>query len=109
MTVGSEETSPTVNVTINNTPFYTDPDTQEQKRATGIKTNNTLLIASGTTTVSAKGPKARGVRATQLRATGGSLVVTKSGLASEGITLSAEYYPFKSEGGTVSGSFAWKD
>lgn len=105
ITIGTEETSPTVNVSMNNTNFYTDPDTGEQKRACGMKTNNTLLIASGNTTVSAWGPKARGVRAAYLRATGGKLTVTKKGSGSEGITLENEY---KSEGGTVTGAIAYK-
>ena len=104
ITIGAEETSPTVNVTINQTNFYTDPDTGDQKRACGIKTNYTLLIANGNTTVSASGPKARGVRATTLRATGGTLKVTKKGSGSEGIRLDNEY---KSEGGTVTGAFAY--
>lgn len=107
MTVGTAETSPTVNVTINNTNFYTDPDTQEQKRATGIKTNNTLLIAGGTTTVSASGTKARGVRAATLVSTGGVLTVSKSGTASEGITLE-NYFNKKTAGGTVTGNITYK-
>lgn len=107
MTIGTAETSPTVTVTINNTSFYTDPETSEQKRATGMKTNNTLLIAGGTTTVSAKGPKARGVRAAELVSTGGVLTVTKSGSGSEGITLE-NIFNKATAGGTVNGAITYK-
>ena len=107
ITIGTVETSPTVNVTMNNTTFYTDPDTSEQKRATGIKTNNTLLIAGGNTTVSAYGAKARGVRAYGLVSTGGVLTVTKKGSGSSGITLETEFNR-ATAGGTVTGAIDYK-
>ena len=95
--------SPVVSVTVGG-GVYTDPDTDEDNRATGIKADNTLLIAGGTTTVAANGTKSRGVRAATLRATAGTLTVTNSGSKSQGIKLDNTY---TGEGGTVSGSFKY--
>ena len=68
---------------------FTDPDTDEDNRATGIKADNTLLIAGGVTTVA--------VRAATLRATAGTLTVTRNS-SSQGIKLDNQIVV---EGGTV--------
>lgn len=104
LTIGSDTTSPTVNVTVA-AGVYTDPDTDEENRATGIKADQTLTIAGGATTVSATGAKARGVRAATLVATGGSLTVTNTGKKSQGIKLDNTFV--SGQGGTVSGSFKY--
>ena len=98
-TIGTSETSPTINIDL-----YADWDTNEE-RATGLKATSTLLIAGGTTVVNAIGDNARGVRAYKLRATGGSLTVTNTGDDSQGIKLDSI---FISEGGTVKGKFRYK-
>ena len=106
ITIGTEETSPTVNVSTDNTRYYTDPDTGEDKRACCIKTNLTLLIAGGTTTVYAFGPYARGIRAHRLRTTGGVLSVSRKGSNAQRVTLDANpdgSPTYKNEGGTIKG------
>lgn len=102
-TIGTSATSPTVTVTVA-AGVYTDPVTEEENRATGLKAESTLLIAGGATTVRATGVKSRGVRAATLRATGGSMAVTNTGTSSQGIKLDNEY---SSEGGTVTGRFKY--
>ena len=103
MTIGSASTSPTIDITVA-AETYTDPDSEEENRATGIKAEQTLLIAGGATTVTATGKKSRGVRAATLRATGGSLTVKNTGSKSQGIKLDNT---FVNEGGTVSGNFKY--
>ncbi len=105
ITIGSDTTSPTVDVTVAAGVFKEEVDgTEEENRATGIKADNTLLIAGGTTTVTATGKKSRGVRAATLRATGGTLTVKNTGSKSQGIKLDNT---FTSEGGTVTGTFKY--
>lgn len=103
-TIGSNATSPTITVTVA-AGVYTDPDTEEENRATGLKADNTLTIAGGTTTVNATGTKARGVRATTLTATGGTLTVTNTGSKSQGIKLDNTFV--SGQGGTVNGTFKY--
>lgn len=104
LTIGSTSTSPTVNLTVA-AGTYTDPDTEEENRATGLKADLTLTIAGGLTTVSATGYKSRGVRAATLTATGGTLTVTNTGSKSQGIKLDNTYV--SGQGGTVNGSFKY--
>ena len=104
ITIGAgTDSDPVVSVTAAGAT-YTDPDTEEENRCTGIKADYTLLIAGGTTTVAATGTKARGVRAATLRATAGTLTVTNTGSKAQGIKLDNA---FTSEGGTVSGTFKY--
>ena len=103
-TIGGKATSPTVKVTVA-APAYTDPDTEEEDRATGLKADRTLTIAGGNTTVNATGNKSRGVRANTLVATGGTLTVTNTGSKSQGIKLDNTFV--SGQGGTVSGSFKY--
>ena len=103
LTIGTSTTSPTINVTVA-AGTYTDPSTDEENRATGLKAENTLTIAGGTTTVAATGQKSRGVRATTLVATGGSLTVTNTS-NSQGIKLDNTFV--SGQGGTVSGNFKY--
>ena len=98
-TIGTSETSPTINIDL-----YADWDTNEE-RATGLKATSTLLIAGGNTVVNAIGDNARGVRAYKLRATGGNLTVTNTGEDSQGIKLDNVYI---TEGGSVKGKFKYK-
>ena len=98
-TIGTSETSPTINIDL-----YADWDTNEE-RATGLKATSTLLIAGGNTVVNAIGDNARGVRAYKLRATGGNLTVTNTGEDSQGIKLDNIYI---TEGGSVKGKFKYK-
>lgn len=104
LTIGSQTTEPTVNITVAGNTF-TDQTTAEENRATGIKADLTLTIAGGATTVNATGPKSRGVRATTLTATGGTLTVTNTGSKSQGIKLDNVFTP--GQGGTVIGSFKY--
>lgn len=105
ITIGSNTTSPTVDVTVAAGVFKeTVNGVEEENRATGIKADKTLLIAGGATTVTATGKKSRGVRAATLRATGGSLTVKNTGSKSQGIKLDNT---FTNEGGTVSGNFKY--
>ncbi|MBQ9285393.1 MAG: carbohydrate-binding domain-containing protein [Bacteroidaceae bacterium] len=103
-TIGSAATEPTVTVAVA-AGVYTDPATEEENRATGLKAGLTLTIAGGTTTVSATGAKSRGVRAATLTATGGSLTVTNTGAKSQGIKLDNAFVG--GQGGTVSGTFKY--
>lgn len=102
--IGSIATDPVINVTVA-AGTYTDPDTSEENRATGIKADNTITIAGGTTTVSATGKKSRGVRAATLIATGGVMTVTNTGSKSQGIKLDNQYV--SGQGGTVNGNFKY--
>ena len=104
MTIGSTGTSPVINVTVA-AGTYTDPDTEEENRATGLKADYTLTIAGGNTTVAATGAKSRGVRAATLTATGGTLTVTNTGSKSQGIKLDNAF--ISGQGGTVNGSFKY--
>ena len=104
LTIGTSTTSPTINVTVA-AGTYTDPSTDEENRATGLKAEKTLTIAGGTTTVAATGAKARGVRATTLVATGGTLTVTNTGSKSQGIKLDNTFV--SGQGGTVQGNFKY--
>ncbi len=105
LTIGSSTTEPKINVTVAAGVFTEKIDgVEEENRATGIKAEQTLLIAGGATTVTASGKKSRGVRAATLRATGGSLTVKNTGSKSQGIKLDNTY---SSEGGTVSGTFKY--
>lgn len=104
LTIGSKSTSPIINVTVA-ANVYVDPDTEEEDRATGLKADQTLTIAGGTTTVNATGPKSRGVRATTLTATGGTLTVTNTGSKSQGIKLDNTFV--SGQGGTVTGNFKY--
>lgn len=104
LTIGSTSTSPTINLTVA-AGAYTDPVTDEENRATGLKAEQTLTIAGGVTTVSATGNKSRGVRAATLIATGGTLTVTNTGSKSQGIKLDNTYV--SGQGGTVNGSFKY--
>ena len=104
MTIGTSTTSPTVDVTVA-AGTYTDPTTEEENRATGLKADQTLTIAGGATTVRATGTKSRGVRATTLTATGGTLTVTNTGSKSQGIKLDNTFV--SGQGGTVTGSFKY--
>lgn len=97
ITIGNgKANAPVVDVTVS-AGVFTDPDTDEDNRATGIKADNTLLIAGGVTTVAANGTKSRGVRAATLRATAGTLTVTRNS-SSQGIKLDNQIVV---EGGTV--------
>ncbi|MBP5770729.1 MAG: carbohydrate-binding domain-containing protein [Bacteroidaceae bacterium] len=104
LTIGSPSSAPTVAITVA-ADIYTDPDSGEENRATGLKADQTLTIAGGETTVNAIGPKSRGVRATTLIATGGSLIVTNTGSKSQGIKLDNTFV--SGQGGIVSGSFKY--
>ena len=104
ITIGSETTNPTVDITVA-AGTYTDPSTSEENRATGIKADKTLTIAGGATTVTASGKKSRGVRAATLVATGGTLTVKNTGSKSQGIKLDKKFV--SGQGGTVSGSFKY--
>ncbi len=104
ITIGNgQEATPVVTVNVDGGQ-YTDPETEEKNRATGIKADNTLLIAGGNTTVEANGKKSRGVRAATLRATAGTLTVNTNGSSSQGIKLDNT---FTSEGGTVTSKFTY--
>ena len=104
ITIGSETTSPTVDITVAAGTF-TDPSTSEENRATGIKADKTLTIAGGATTVTASGKKSRGVRVATLVATGGTLTVKNTGSKSQGIKLDNKFV--SGQGGTVSGTFKY--
>ncbi len=103
-TIGTSSTSPTINITVAG-DVYTDPDTDEENRATGLKADKTLTIAGGNTTVYATGNKSRGVRANTLIATGGTLTVSSTGNKSQGIKLDEIFTP--GQGGTVNGKFKY--
>ena len=104
LTIGSDTTAPTINITVG-AGTYTDPDTDEENRATGLKAEQTLTIAGGETTVAATGAKSRGVRAATLIATGGTLTVTNTGSKSQGIKLDNTFQ--SGQGGTVNGKFKY--
>ena len=104
LTIGSSGTNPIIGVTVAG-GTYTDPDTEEENRATGLKADRTLTIAGGATTVNATGTKSRGVRAATLTATGGTLTVTNTGSKSQGIKLDNKFVP--GQGGTVTGNFKY--
>ena len=104
LTIGTASTSPSVDITVA-AGVYVDPETEEKNRATGLKADQTLTIAGGTTTVAATATKARGVRAATLTATGGTLTVTNTGSKSEGIKLDNTFVA--GQGGTVSGNFKY--
>ena len=104
LTIGSKSTTPTIDISVA-AGVFTDPDTEEEERATGLKAEYTLTIAGGTTKVNATGYKSRGVRAATLTATGGTLTVTNTGSKSQGIKLDNTFVT--GQGGTVTGSFKY--
>ena len=103
-TIGSSSTSPTININVAG-DIFTDPTTEEENRATGLKAEKTLTIAGGNTTVNATGNKSRGVRATKLVATGGTLTVNNTGNKAQGIKLDETFV--SGQGGTVNGKFKY--
>lgn len=103
-TIGSSSTSPTININVAG-DIFTDPTTEEENRATGLKAEKTLTIAGGNTTVNATGNKSRGVRATKLVATGGTLTVNNTGNKAQGIKLDETF--ISGQGGTVNGKFKY--
>lgn len=102
--IGSTQTEPLINITVA-AETYTDPDSGEENRATGIKADKTLTIAGGNTTIAATGKKSRGVRAETLTAVGGTLTVTNTGSKSQGIKLDNQFV--NGQGGTVNGTFKY--
>lgn len=106
MTIGNAGTTTSPVITVNVAAgTFTDPDTDEENRATGLKADYTLTIAGGNSTISATGVKSRGVRAATLTATGGTLTVTNTGSKSQGIKLDNTF--IAGQGGTVIGSFKY--
>ena len=103
-TIGSSSTSPIININVAG-DIFTDPTTEEENRATGLKAEKTLTIAGGNTTVNATGNKSRGVRATKLVATGGTLTVNNTGNKAQGIKLDETFV--SGQGGTVNGKFKY--
>lgn len=101
LTIGNgKDDTPVVNVSVA-AGEYTDTDSDDGSRATGIKADKTLHIAGGVTTVTCTNKKSRGVRAATLRATAGTLTVESTG---QGIKLDNT---FVNEGGTVNGKFKY--
>ena len=80
ITIGSATTSPIVTLTVA-AKRYEDSD-GETSRATGLKADGDILIAGGATTITASGKKSRGVNATSLTATGGTLKIAATGSSS---------------------------
>lgn len=101
ITIGSSTTSPTVNLTVAAGRFE-DSD-GETSRATGLKAEGDILIASGATTIKASGKKSRGVKAASLTATGGSLTIAATGSGSYAYNSESAStgYTYVQNGGTI--------
>jgi hypothetical protein len=68
-----------------------------------LKADGTIVIASGATTIKASGKKSRGVKATSLTATGGTLTIAATGSGSYAYNdeTASTGYTYVENGGTI--------
>jgi len=101
ITIGSSASSPIVNLTVAAKRY--EDSTGDTSRATGLKADGTIVIASGATTIKASGKKSRGVKATSLTATGGTLTIAATGSGSYAYNdeTASTGYTYVENGGTI--------